>query len=178
MRHRAGESAVPFGLRTDTKSWYAQFWPWFVVALPLTSVVFSVATLVVATRNADSLVRDDWYDAGVTINRDFDREKAAAALGLSARLGVSADGVLEVELDGRDAVTADELELALSYPADAARDRTVHLVAVCSGRYVGREPLRDPDGRWDAALVPAGAAWRLAGRVALARGAVATLAAN
>lgn len=48
--------------RTDTKPWYRQFWPWFLIALPATAVVASFATLAIAIRNADEVVSDPDYE--------------------------------------------------------------------------------------------------------------------
>lgn len=42
--------------RTDRDPWYRQFWPWFLIALPATSVVFSFATLFIALQDADTVV--------------------------------------------------------------------------------------------------------------------------
>ena len=36
--------------------WYRQFWPWFLIVLPASSVVFSFATLYVAIRHADEVM--------------------------------------------------------------------------------------------------------------------------
>lgn len=160
-------------LRTDTKPWYRQFWPWFVISLPAISVVFSIATLVVAVKNADSLVRDDWYDAGVMINRDFDREAAAADLGLVALVRLDNAGVMSLELGGRGAGDVDTLELQMTCPQSAARDKTIELRRDAGGRFAPTSPATDLSGRWDVALAPpggAGAAWRIAGRVELESG--------
>lgn len=156
-------------LRTDTTPWYRQFWPWFLIALPATSVIFSIATLVVAINHADSLVRDDWYDAGVTINRDFHREAAAAARGLLATLRVDAGGGLRVELEGAGVADVTQLQLRMSWPSGASRDQLVDLVATAPGRFVPRAAVRDLTGRWDVAVLPADDSWRIAGRVELAR---------
>lgn len=39
--------------RIDDKPWYKQFWPWFIIALPLTSVVASFTVLWLAISNPD-----------------------------------------------------------------------------------------------------------------------------
>lgn len=52
----AGTPVSPLRTRTDTKPWYRQFWPWFLIALPLTSVVASFATLWIAVTNADEVL--------------------------------------------------------------------------------------------------------------------------
>jgi copper chaperone CopZ len=84
-----------------SKPWYAQFWPWVLIGLPAISVVFSVATLVVAIRNGDSLVRDDWYTRGLAINRDLGRAEAAVRLGVGATVNVdAARDELVVTLEG------------------------------------------------------------------------------
>lgn len=43
-------------LRTDSRPWYRQFWPWFLILLPATSVVFSFVTLYIALRDADEVM--------------------------------------------------------------------------------------------------------------------------
>ncbi len=132
--------------------WYRQFWPWFIIALPAASVVFSFATLAVAVRNADSLVRDDYYKAGLGINRDFALERVAA------------HGGLAVEVRGSGIDPHSELLLALAHPTDAARDQVLPLRAGADGifRSALAAPLRGP---WNATLTPAGGGWRLVARI-------------
>ena len=43
----------------DTKPWYKQFWPWFIIALPLSAVIASIATFVIALQNPEHLVVDN-----------------------------------------------------------------------------------------------------------------------
>ena len=83
--------------------WYRQFWPWFLIALPLLSVVAGLILLGFALDSRDSLVRDDYYKEGMMINQSIRRDQAAAAARLSARIELSADArellvVLEGEL--------------------------------------------------------------------------------
>lgn len=156
-------AAVHARRRPDTTPWYRQFWPWFLIALPAISVAFSVATLVVAIRHADSLVRDDWYKAGLGVNRDLALERAAAQRGLAATL-VPTAADLEVRVVGRDLDPGTQLVLLLAHPTDAARDQTLALRADDAGIYRASldAPLRGP---WYAALTPAGGGWRLSARV-------------
>ena len=42
--------------RFDSRPWYRQFWPWFLVALPLASVVLSFVTLYRALAGMDAVV--------------------------------------------------------------------------------------------------------------------------
>lgn len=150
-------------LHRSTTPWYRQFWPWFLIALPAISVVFSVATLVVAVRNADSLVRDDYYKAGLALNREFALERVAAARDLRAELRV-ADGELVVALSGQGIDPRSELVLLLAHPTAAARDLELRLRAAPDGGW--RAALPAPlHGPWHASLAPAGGGWRLAARI-------------
>jgi hypothetical protein len=150
---------------TPARPWYRQFWPWFLIAVPGLSVVASIAMLVIAVRHADSLVRDDYYSAGLMIDRDFALERVAAQRHLVATLrDDAARHELAVDLRGAGVDPGSELVLTLAHPTDAARDRTLQLRSGADGAY--RAPLPVPlHGRWNAVLAPAGGGWRLAARI-------------
>jgi hypothetical protein len=65
-------------VRTDTKSWYRQFWPWFLIALPATSVVFSFATLYIAVSGADEVVPHEGDSASYSAPSAPSHDAAAA----------------------------------------------------------------------------------------------------
>lgn len=149
--------------------WYRQFWPWFLIALPAISVVFSLATLVVAVRNGDTLVRDDYYDAGRLINRDFARERLASSKRVRVAMDIDpATHVVRLMLTGNDLGAPATLTLQLSHPTHAERDRTVVLAHRGSGEFIGQLDAV-PRGDWHITLSPPDGAWRLAERVDLSR---------
>ncbi len=167
----SGERTQP----TDSIPWYREPWPWLLIALPTASVIGSLATLIVATRGADSLVRDDWYRAGQAINRSLERDHIATHLALRADLSVRATtGELSLELTGRSAEPLTDLVLQLDHPTLTERDARIVLSRrTPGGPYVGRLPGRAP-GRWYATLTPMAAEsqpdhapWRLRGVVQL-----------
>jgi len=72
--------------RTDSKPWYRQFWPWFLIAIPFSSVVMGVVMINLAISGKDSLVREDWYKDGMAINQRLDKQLKAKELGIKAEL--------------------------------------------------------------------------------------------
>lgn len=118
----------------DTKPWYQQFWPWFLIALPASVVVASIVTAIIAHRGADDLVADDYYKDGLAINRRLEKQQRAQVLEVSARFRFSGD-VVSVEMAGP--VTDAELRLALAHPLEADRDFAITLERMGSGLYRG-----------------------------------------
>ena len=53
---------------TDDKPWFKQFWPWFLIILPGTVVIASLATVIIAFKGADDVVSKDYYKEGLAIN--------------------------------------------------------------------------------------------------------------
>lgn len=121
------------------KPWYRQFWPWFLIALPATSVVAGLTTLGIAIRNQDSLVRDDWYKDGKAINQSLARDALATRQGISAELQIDAmTGEVTARVSGSGEFNVpSSLTLTLSHPTLADQDQTVTLSRQGDGPYRG-----------------------------------------
>lgn len=146
--------------------WYTQFWPWFLIAVPAAGVVASFVTLYIAVRNADSVVRPDYYAAGVNINEEIELDRAAVAKGITAavRIETAAEPAIVVDVTGDVGAAADTLLLTLAHPTHPDRDRSFHLTRVAGGEY--RAPLDGLlRGHWYAKLTPPADDWRLASRL-------------
>lgn len=156
--------------------WYRQFWPWFLLALPGVAVIGGLATLAVAIRHADSVVRDDWYASGLAINVDLARDRVAADRGLVATLTMEpARGEIRVALSALVAVPETLLDLALHHPTQAERDRTSRCTRDAEDYF--RCPLgAEVEGRWHVVVTPVDKSWRIAGPVTLVSGGMAVLA--
>jgi len=152
----------------DTKPWYRQFWPWFIIALPASAVVASLYTVSLAVRTTDSLVVTSEDGMDVVTSRHLAAERVAADLGIRATLAIDLEsGAIEARLVADEALDPPKtLQLLFSHPAFASRDRVVALTAArpdTDGTPVWSGHLVDvPDGRWYVVLAD-GDTWRLTG---------------
>ena len=55
--------------------WYKQFWPWFFILVPVITLMMGGLMLYLAINTQDSLVVDDYYKEGRTINASLAREQ-------------------------------------------------------------------------------------------------------
>jgi hypothetical protein len=144
--------------------WYRQFWPWFLIALPSTAVIASFASLAIALRNADSLVRADWSDAGENINVELALEREAQMREIAATIIFdSHSNRLLVSLVGRvDEI--DRIAVELRHPTDAGRDVALSLAGQDGGVFVGESPAA-VTGSWYLTIAPPQRQWLLRKRV-------------
>ncbi|MFZ5722919.1 MAG: FixH family protein [Pseudomonadota bacterium] len=147
--------------------WHRQPWVWFVIGLPLVSVVASLSLVAISVIHKDDLVRDDWYKAGRAINHDVQADRRAVALGLSGRLVLEpATPSVSIELAAAGTTTLpDRLMLSLVHSTMADEDMTALLTRGSDGFWHGTLP-RLPLGKRHLALEPAAATadnprWRL-----------------
>lgn len=137
--------------------WYREPWPWLLMAGPGIVVVASLFTAWLAVIHEDGLVADDYYKEGLAINKELQRESAAAALGLHARI-LSGDSRVRVLLRG---AAPRELRLRLVHPTRAGLDRVTTLAASGDGWYEGS--IDTHGTRWHVMLEDAAGTWRLRG---------------
>jgi hypothetical protein len=152
----------------DTKPWYRQFWPWFIIALPASAVIASLYTVSLAVRTTDSLVVSSEDGMDVVASRHLAAERVAAENGIRATLAFDLDsGAIKATLTADAGVDWPKtLQLLLSHPAFANRDQRITMTAampdsdgnpVWSGHFV-----EIPGGRWYVVLAD-GDNWRLSG---------------
>ena len=121
----------------DKKPWYRQFWPWLIVGLPACCVVAAVFTVLIANRDADDMVVDNYYKDGKIINQRLEQDNRAAELQLVAELSFNFDsGQLNLSLTGQQ--LPDTLQLQLLHPFEADRDKTIPLQSLGNGNYRGQ----------------------------------------
>ncbi|NIP72553.1 MAG: FixH family protein [Gammaproteobacteria bacterium] len=147
------------------KPWYRQFWPWFLILIPGSAVLASIATVILAMRNPDGLVVDDYYRQGLAINRVLERDRRARTLGLAARVRLEpAAREVHLTLQARAGTSPRALRLRLIHPTRANMDREIRLHSTGEDEYAGRIDPLEP-GNWHVQLEPGDGAWRLTGRL-------------
>ncbi|ENY71042.1 FixH family protein [Aeromonas diversa] len=142
-----------------SQPWYRQFWPWFLIALPLCAVVASVYTAIIASRGGVNLVAEDYYKQGKEINQDLSKFHRAEALGLTFDLRVEGNTITVRKLTG-DILPNQALFLSLFHPTLSGHDSEHLLTADASGTY--RLVLDAPiTGKWQVRLDAFNHEWRL-----------------
>ena len=148
--------------------WYKQFWPWFLMALPASAVVAGIATIVIAMTNPDGLVKDDYYKAGLGINRTLEREQRAAALGLHAGLEWQPNAQqVTLQLSAEKPFKSERLLLELLHPTRSGLDIRIPLQHQGNNRYSGLLAANPAAGNWYLIITPEDESWRLNGRARL-----------
>ena len=155
-------------LLNERTPWYKQFWPWFLMALPASAVVAGIITIFIAINNPDGLVKDDYYKAGLGINRTLEREQRAAALGLHAGL-IWQPGAQQVmlQLSAEQMIDSERLLLHLIHPTRSGLDMRIPLLHQGSNRYSGILAANPAAGNWYLIITPEDESWRLNGRARL-----------
>jgi len=139
--------------------WYKQFWPWFLILLPLSAVIGSFATLIVFSNNSVEIVVDDYYKKGKAINMDLKKFEQAKAQGLSFAITLD-DNTLYLQKQSGELASQAALTLAFYHPTMSARDFSLQLVADANGRYSAAvEQL--PEGKWQLLLQPFDQSWKM-----------------
>lgn len=152
-------------VRTDSKPWYKQFWPWFIIAIPASSVAAGMVMLHLAIDGADTLVRDDWYKDGMAINQRLDKQNRAREAGLKAFFSFDQEeNIVKLRIDNLDAQQVPSLSLDLVHPTLAQRDIKVQLYRAPDNTYFAKLP-RTPAGLYYAQIRSVEDAWEIDARI-------------
>ena len=150
-------------VREDTKPWYKQFWPWFLISIPAATVIAAIITIRIAVVTSDGLVVEDYYKEGLAINANKAKEQLAAELGIEAAVSLHEDGTLEARLsnepEGMSFIT-----LSLIHPGAANQDLAIPLTHSGDGLYSVPQAGVNPIINWHVMISPPNNEWRLIGR--------------
>ncbi len=134
---------------------------WLIIAIPGSAVIVGAVMLTLAIVTPESVVREDYYQAGRAINIDLRETDTAADLGVTATFyGDEETGwLLEVHTQRPPPDSGRSLDVLLAHPTLAARDLEAELHPDGSGAWIGTlEPLQ---GRHMLSIRPQGGGWLL-----------------
>ena len=114
--------------------WYRHPIVWLIIAIPAAAVIMGIVIVTLAIRVPESVVRDDYYQAGRAINLDLKGTHRAAELGVAATLlGSPEDGWL-LEVQQRQGRPNDRpLEVLFAHPTQADKDVAFSLPRTTQG---------------------------------------------
>lgn len=142
------------------RPWYREPWPWILMSGPAVVVCAGIATAVIAVETNDTLVADDYYRRGLSINKVIAREEHARALGLGATVQFNEERDRVRVLITSGVASAEPPRLTLVHTTRAGLDQSVALHGAGNGIYEGavRIPAQGP---WRVQLEDARGTWRL-----------------
>lgn len=150
---------------TTSAPWYRYPIVWLIVAIPASAVFVGITLLTLAIRVPESVVRDDYYQAGRTINIDLRRTHTAADLGVQARfVGSAEDGWLLQVHQPRGLRSTEPVDVLLAHPTRARDDIEVRLAADRDGWSGLLEPMA---GRRLLSISSEQGGWLLRGDISL-----------
>ncbi|WP_100641363.1 FixH family protein [Alteromonas facilis] len=152
--------------KTNITPWYKQFWPWFLIAVPMSSFIVGFIMFHLASNTTDSLVVDDYYKEGRAINARLDKIQTARTLNIKTELTFAADGSIALKFLSGTPRSSEALKLSLYHVTLKDRDVDILLSTDAQGVYRGftEEVL---DGKWRVTLLPLDESWKIQQVIAL-----------
>lgn len=131
---------------TDEGPWYKQFWAWFVIVPLLAVVTMGCTLLFFAIKGADSIVVDNYYKEGLSINQLKGADQLAVKLEIKIKLWIDdLTGEVRVQLSGQR--TPDFLKLRLYHATLKDKDTQIKLTKGADSAYYGQLEQRLKD-KW------------------------------
>lgn len=148
--------------------WYKQFWPWFLISLPMSAVIASMITINLAITDVDGLVKDDHYKQGLAINQDKARKHMAENLGVQAQTIVDINtGTIKTILNDAAIGNLDKLQVNMIHPTRVNNDMSIILDRMDTNTYTGKFSMSVKPGYWWVRLSPENDSWYIEGRIRL-----------
>ncbi|WP_422450867.1 MULTISPECIES: FixH family protein [unclassified Endozoicomonas] len=108
--------------------WYREPWAWYIVGILLVTFAWGGFQVYTAFTHQDSVVIDDYYKNGKTINQDMTRIENARSLAVAGTLTIDElIGEVRVTMQGNPEVWPGQLKLSFLSPVFKDKDRTIVL---------------------------------------------------
>lgn len=134
------------------RPWYKEFWPWFLIAVPIVTLIMGGVLLKLAISTEDSLVVDDYYKEGKAINATLDKEALARKRNITTDLTID-NGSIALKFHSGIPQEGNALKLSFYHVTLEERDISVLLSRDASGIYRGFIE-QNMDGKWRVSLTP------------------------
>ena len=156
-------ATTPNGEARTVPPWYAQRWPWLLIAGPLLVVIGCAVTMWLAFTRDDALVVDDYYMEGQAINQDLRRDVSASALGLTFDMRYdAAAGRLSGSLRSFGEPIAGNIIIHLAHATQPEKDLRFLVRPDAAGRFSVSQPMLEM-ARWQVQVESERRDWRLLG---------------
>lgn len=139
--------------------WYKQFWPWFFILVPVITLMMGGLMLYLAINTQDSLVVDDYYKEGRTINASLAREQEAKVRNIRTTLTFQ-EGAVALRFDSGAPTHGEAVKLTLYHTTLAERDISLLLTRDANGVYRGYTQMA-VNGKWRITVEPVDLSWKL-----------------
>jgi len=139
--------------------WYKQFWPWFLIAVPVATLVMGGILLKLAVSTEDSLVIDDYYKEGKAINATLDKEAQAKRKNITTDLTID-NGSIALKFHSGIPQDGNAIKLSFYHVTLEQRDVSVLLSRDANGIYRGFVEA-DLTGKWQVSLTPVDESWKI-----------------
>jgi len=123
---------------SSNKPWYKEPWLWFVLSVPIASVILSSIMVSVAVIGQDSLVSDNYYKDGMGINQTIEQDRLAVQLNIVPIITIQ-DKTAIISIKSDKMPTQAFLTLKLVHPTTSDKDITIRLLPTENG-FIGDLP--------------------------------------
>lgn len=144
----------------DNSPWYKHFWVWWLIGAKVAVISACIATAILIYKNPASMVIDDYYNEGRSINLQLTREARAIELGIAFEANIRGDELAfrftDFEPEQRTA-----LHVVFYHPTLDAKDMDLRVPHTGDGWYRTTLP-REISGNWRIIIEPLDKEWRVA----------------
>lgn len=145
---------------TQQAPWYRHRWPWFIMLGPVAVMLATLVTVLLAVRQPDAMVVDDYYKQGKAINQDLRRDRMATALRLQLEARYTG-GRLTGRLESFGRPMTAPFRIHLAHPTQPAKDLVLDAFPDGQGDFVLRSAGLEMT-HWQVVVEDQGRQWRLA----------------
>ncbi|RUO77582.1 FixH family protein [Idiomarina seosinensis] len=142
------------------KPWYKQFWPWFLISVPVVvMIVCAIIIYLAVTQGNFSMVVDDYYKRGKTINAVIANVQRAQELNISFQFK-AADGKLALRYHSGEPEELSALTVNFVHATDEDRDFVRRVTVASDGIYRADIPA-NVDSKWTVTIEPFDRQWKV-----------------